>query len=70
VCLAWILYGHLGVILPYVTGIATGILSGAAMLFCRVSLEANHPSWAVPRQERSVFRCFYSARYSPWLSDA
>jgi MFS family permease len=43
VCLGWILYGRPGVIPPYVAGLATGIMSGAAMIFYTVSKEANPP---------------------------
>jgi len=42
-CLAWILFGRQGVIPPYVTGICTGILSGAAMLLYTVGKEVNSP---------------------------
>jgi MFS family permease len=45
-CLGWILYGRRGVIPPYVTGICTGILSGAAMLLYTVGKEANPPDLA------------------------
>ena len=43
-CLAWILYGPVGVFPPYVLGIATGIASGAAMLPYTVIKEANPPA--------------------------
>jgi sugar phosphate permease len=42
-CLAWILYASPGVIPPYVAGLATGVFSGAAMLFYTVSKEVNPP---------------------------
>ncbi len=40
-CLAWILYGPVDVLPPYVLGIVTGIASGAAMLPYTVIKEAN-----------------------------
>ena len=46
VCLAWILYGRPGVIPPYVVGVCTGILSGAAMLLYTMGREANPPDLA------------------------
>jgi MFS family permease len=42
-CLAWILYGPIGVLPPYVIGIVAGIASGAAMLPYTVIKEANPP---------------------------
>ena len=42
-CLAWILYGPIGVFPPYVVGIVAGIASGAAMLPYTVIKEANPP---------------------------
>lgn len=42
-CLAWILYGPLGVLPPYVLAIVAGIVSGAAMLPYTVIKEANPP---------------------------
>jgi MFS family permease len=42
-CLAWILYGRPGVVPPYVIGIATGVLSGSAMIFYTISRETNLP---------------------------
>jgi MFS family permease len=42
-CLAWILYGPAGVLPPYLLGIVTGIVSGAAMLPYTVIKEANPP---------------------------
>jgi MFS family permease len=44
-CLAWILYGPLGVLPPYVLGLVTGIASGAAMLPYTVIKEANPPQF-------------------------
>jgi MFS family permease len=40
-CLAWILYGPTDVLPPYVLGLVTGIVSGAAMLPYTVIKEAN-----------------------------
>jgi MFS family permease len=45
-CLAWILYGKPGVFPPYVLGLVTGIVSGAAMLPYSVIKEANPPHLA------------------------
>ena len=45
-CLAWILYGTPGVFPPYVLGLVTGIVSGAAMLPYTVIKEANPPQFA------------------------
>jgi sugar phosphate permease len=42
-CLAWILYGPVGVLPPYVLGIATGVASGATMIPYTVIKEANPP---------------------------
>ena len=42
-CLAWILYGPVDVLPPYVLGIVAGIASGAAMLPYTVIKEANPP---------------------------
>jgi MFS family permease len=42
-CLAWILYGPVGVFPPYVVGIVAGLASGAAMLPYTVIKEANPP---------------------------
>ncbi|HKG97724.1 MAG TPA: MFS transporter, partial [Pyrinomonadaceae bacterium] len=44
-CLAWILYGPPGVLPPYVLGLVTGIVSGAAMLPYTVIKEANPPQF-------------------------
>ena len=44
-CLAWILYGPTGVLPPYVLGLVTGIVSGAAMLPYTVIKEANPPQF-------------------------
>jgi MFS family permease len=44
VCLGWILYGPTDLLPPYVLGIVTGIVSGAAMLPYTVIKEANPPS--------------------------
>jgi sugar phosphate permease len=41
--LAWILYGRPGLIPPYVAGLSTGIMSGAAMLLYTVGKEVNPP---------------------------
>src|SRR5947209_8724481 len=43
VCLAWILYGPVGVLPPYVLGLVAGVASGAAMLPYTVIKEANPP---------------------------
>ena len=45
-CLAWILYGPPGVLPPYLLGLLTGIVSGAAMLPYTVIKEANPPQFA------------------------
>jgi MFS family permease len=42
-CLAWILYGRVGVLPPYSIGLIAGIASGAAMLPYTVIKEANPP---------------------------
>jgi MFS family permease len=42
-CLAWILYGPVGVLPPYVLGLVAGLVSGAAMLPYTVIKEANPP---------------------------
>lgn len=44
-CLAWILYGPTRVLPPYVLGLVTGIVSGAAMLPYTVIKEANPPQF-------------------------
>lgn len=44
-CLAWILYGPPGLLPPYVLGLFTGIVSGAAMLPYTVIKEANPPQF-------------------------
>jgi MFS family permease len=43
VCLAWILYGPVHILPPYVLGLVAGIASGAAMLPYTVIKEANPP---------------------------
>jgi MFS family permease len=43
-CLAWILYGPRGVLPPYVLGLVTGLVSGAAMIPYTVIKEANPPN--------------------------
>jgi MFS family permease len=42
-CLAWILYGRVGVFPPYSIGLVAGIASGAAMLPYTIIKEANPP---------------------------
>jgi MFS family permease len=42
-CLAWILYGPVGLLPPYVLGFVAGVASGAAMLPYTVIKEANPP---------------------------
>lgn len=44
-CLAWILYGPVGVLPPYVLGLVAGVASGAAMLPYTVIKEANPPQF-------------------------
>jgi MFS family permease len=44
-CLAWILYGKLGVFPPYVIGLLAGVASGAAMLPYTVIKEVNPPEY-------------------------
>ena len=44
-CLAWILFGPMGVLPPYVLGLIAGIASGAAMLPYTVIKEANPPQF-------------------------
>lgn len=44
-CLAWVLYGPVGVLPPYVLGLLTGVASGAAMLPYTVIKEANPPQF-------------------------
>jgi MFS family permease len=43
-CLAWILYGRVDVLPPYVVALVAGLASGAAMLPYTVIKEANPPS--------------------------
>jgi MFS family permease len=45
-CLAWILYGKMGVFPPYAVALAAGIASGAAMLPYTIIKEANPPQLA------------------------
>jgi MFS family permease len=45
-CMAWILYGNVGVFPPYVIGLVAGVASGAAMLTYTVIKEANPPQFA------------------------
>ncbi|HEY7120265.1 MAG TPA: MFS transporter [Tepidisphaeraceae bacterium] len=44
-CLAWILYGKVGVFPPYAVGLVAGVASGAAMLPYTVIKEANPPQF-------------------------
>ena len=44
-CLAWILYGRVGVLPPYLLGLVAGLASGAAMLPYTVIKEANPPQY-------------------------
>ena len=44
-CLGWILYGPPGLFPPYLLGLVTGIVSGAAMLPYTVIKEANPPQF-------------------------
>jgi MFS family permease len=44
-CLAWILYGPPGLLPPYLLGLFTGIVSGAAMLPYTIIKEANPPQF-------------------------
>jgi MFS family permease len=44
-CLAWVLYGPLDLLPPYVIGLVTGVASGAAMLPYTVIKEANPPQF-------------------------
>jgi len=44
-CLAWILYGRVGLFPPYVLGLLAGTASGAAMLPYTVIKEANPPEY-------------------------
>jgi sugar phosphate permease len=45
-CVAWILFGPIGVFPPYVIGIVMGMASGAAMLPYTVIKEANPPQFS------------------------
>ncbi|MFL6230667.1 MAG: MFS transporter [Pyrinomonadaceae bacterium] len=45
VCLAWILFGPVGVLPPYALGLVAGVASGAAMLPYTVIKEANPPEF-------------------------
>ena len=45
ICLAWILYGKIGVFPPYVIGLVAGLASGAAMLPYTVIKESNPPQF-------------------------
>ena len=44
-CLAWILFGPVGVLPPYTIGLTAGLASGAAMLPYTVIKEANPPQF-------------------------
>jgi MFS family permease len=44
-CLAWILYGKIGVFPPYVIGLVAGLASGAAMLPYTIIKEVNPPQF-------------------------
>jgi MFS family permease len=44
-CLAWILFGRMGIFPPYVIGLVAGVASGAAMLPYTVIKEANPPQF-------------------------
>jgi MFS family permease len=44
-CLAWTLFGRVGVFPPYVIGLVAGVASGAAMLTYTVIKEANPPQY-------------------------
>ena len=44
-CLAWILFGRIGVFPPYTIGLVAGMASGAAMLPYTVIKEANPPQY-------------------------
>jgi len=44
-CLAWILFGPLGVLPPYTVGLTAGLASGAAMLPYTVIKESNPPQF-------------------------
>ena len=44
-CLAWILFGRVGVLPPYLIGLVAGLASGAAMLTYTVIKEANPPQY-------------------------
>ena len=44
-CLAWILFGRIGVFPPYAVGLMAGVASGAAMLPYSVIKEANPPQF-------------------------
>ena len=43
-CLAWILYGGLAILPPYLLGLVAGVASGAAVLPTTVAKEANPPA--------------------------
>jgi hypothetical protein len=45
VCLAWILFGNIGVFPPYLIGLVAGAASGSAMLPYTVIKEANPPQF-------------------------
>ena len=44
-CVAWILFGRIGIVPAYVLGLLTGVASGAAMLPYTVIKEANPPQY-------------------------
>lgn len=46
ICLAWVLFGRIGVFPPYMIGLVAGIASGAAMLPYTVIKEANPPQFS------------------------
>ena len=45
-CLAWILYGPINALPPYIVGLIAGIASGAAMLPYTIIKEANPPEYS------------------------
>jgi sugar phosphate permease len=45
VCLAWVLFGRIGVFPPYTIGLVAGVASGVAMLPYTVVKEANPPQF-------------------------
>ena len=65
-CLAWLLYGPVGVLPPYLLGLIAGPASGAAMLPYTVIKEAHSPELNGTATGLMNFLCFtFSALVGP-----